>query len=97
MWCGRRRVKLYSSCTCMQVGWAWARQVSMARLCKIRSFGNRFQCSLLATGYLSSPAGAGNCCDDAEWLIDNDGGRFGATLGFVGSESAGAHLTLLTA
>lgn len=44
-----------------------------------------------------SPARPEDCCDDAEWLIDNAGGRFGATLGLVGSESAGAHLALFDA
>ncbi|KAH7368587.1 esterase/lipase/thioesterase [Plectosphaerella cucumerina] len=44
-----------------------------------------------------SPAGGEDCFDAAEWLILNARQRFGAELTFIGGESAGGHLTLLTA
>lgn len=43
------------------------------------------------------PAGPEDCYDAAEWLVDNAESQFGAPLSFVGGESAGGHLTMLTA
>ncbi|KAL8923098.1 MAG: hypothetical protein Q9208_004782 [Pyrenodesmia sp. 3 TL-2023] len=42
------------------------------------------------------PRGPEDCYDAAEWLIGNATDRFGVELQFIGGESAGAHLTMLT-
>jgi acetyl esterase/lipase len=41
------------------------------------------------------PAATEDCYDAAEWLVDNAQAQFGAPLGFVGGESAGANLAVL--
>ena len=41
------------------------------------------------------PTGPEDCYDAAEWLVDNAEKELGAPLGFVGGESAGAHLSML--
>lgn len=43
------------------------------------------------------PAGPEECYDAAEWLVDNAGKQFAAPLSFLGGESAGSHLSALTA
>jgi acetyl esterase/lipase len=43
------------------------------------------------------PAGPEDCQDAAEWLVDNAEKQFGAPLLFLGGESAGGHLSVLTA
>ncbi|KAK2742317.1 hypothetical protein FQN57_005405 [Myotisia sp. PD_48] len=43
------------------------------------------------------PAPTDDCYDVAEWLVDNAEKEFGAPLKFIGGESAGGHLTALTA
>jgi acetyl esterase/lipase len=43
------------------------------------------------------PAGPNDCYDAAEYLVENAEKEFGATLDFVGGESAGAHLSVLVA
>lgn len=43
------------------------------------------------------PAGNEDCVDAAEWLVDNAEGEFGAKLFFMGGDSAGAHLSVVTA
>lgn len=42
------------------------------------------------------PAGLEDCFDVAEWLIEKSQATFGAELSFIGGESAGAHLSILT-
>ncbi|EEU33700.1 uncharacterized protein NECHADRAFT_56228 [Fusarium vanettenii 77-13-4] len=42
------------------------------------------------------PAGPEDCYDAAEWLVANAEEILGAPLGFIGGESAGAHLSMLT-
>jgi acetyl esterase/lipase len=42
------------------------------------------------------PAGPRDCFDAAEWLAENAKSTFGAELAFIGGESAGAHLSILT-
>ncbi|KAL1304441.1 hypothetical protein AAFC00_003438 [Neodothiora populina] len=43
------------------------------------------------------PAGNEDCFDAAEYLVDSGEERFGARLMFMGGDSAGAHLSALTA
>nr|KMM67005.1 hypothetical protein CPAG_03341 [Coccidioides posadasii RMSCC 3488] len=43
------------------------------------------------------PAGPEDCYDVAEWLVENAEKEFGAPLKFMGGESAGGHLSALTA
>ena len=43
------------------------------------------------------PAGPQDCYDAAKFLVDNSEKEFGVTLGFVGGESAGGHLSVLVA
>ena len=42
------------------------------------------------------PAAVDDCYRAAEWLVDNAQAEFGAPLAFIGGESAGANLTILT-
>jgi acetyl esterase/lipase len=42
------------------------------------------------------PAGPEDCYDAAEWLVDNASSALGAPLCFIGGESAGGHLSMLT-
>lgn len=42
------------------------------------------------------PAAPNDCVDAAHWLIDNGKARFGVELAFIGGESAGANLAMLT-
>jgi acetyl esterase/lipase len=60
-------------------------------------------CSLLciSIGYRLAPefpfpAGAHDCYDVAEWLLDNGVAEYGAPLSFIGGESAGANLAIVT-
>jgi acetyl esterase/lipase len=43
------------------------------------------------------PAGPNDCFDAAEWLVENAKSTFGAEFTLMGGESAGAHLSILTA
>ncbi|KIV91419.1 hypothetical protein PV10_05961 [Exophiala mesophila] len=43
------------------------------------------------------PAGPNDCYDAVEWLVDNAEREYGQPLGFIGGESAGAHLSMLVA
>jgi acetyl esterase/lipase len=43
------------------------------------------------------PAGPNDCFDAAEWLVENAKSTFGAEFAFMGGESAGGHLSVLTA
>lgn len=43
------------------------------------------------------PAGPDDCLDVAQWLVDNGLHEFGQELSYIGGESAGANLALLTA
>lgn len=42
------------------------------------------------------PAGNEDCFDAAEYLVDNAEKEYGLTLMFMGGDSAGAHLSVLT-
>jgi len=42
------------------------------------------------------PAGPDDCYDAAEWLVDNSVSAYGVPFTLLGSESAGAHLSMLT-
>ncbi|KAL8796527.1 MAG: hypothetical protein Q9195_001201 [Heterodermia aff. obscurata] len=42
------------------------------------------------------PKGPEDCFDAAEWLVDNARSKFSSELQFLGGESAGGHLSLLT-
>lgn len=42
------------------------------------------------------PAGNDDCQDAAEWLVEHAEETYGAKLGFMGGDSAGAHLSVVT-
>lgn len=42
------------------------------------------------------PAGPEDCYDAAEWLVNNSESAYGVPLSFIGGESAGGHLSMLT-
>ncbi|KAF2417239.1 alpha/beta-hydrolase [Tothia fuscella] len=57
--------------------------------------------SVVSVGYRLAPedpfpAGVQDCQDAADYLVKNAEKEFGAPLSFMGGESAGAHLTVLT-
>jgi len=43
------------------------------------------------------PAAPNDCFDAAEWLVENAKTKLGVEFAFIGGESAGAHLSVLTA
>ncbi|KAI9844357.1 MAG: hypothetical protein M1837_005661 [Sclerophora amabilis] len=62
---------------------------------------NAANLAVLSIGYRLAPedpfpAGPEDCYDSAEWLAENAKARFGAELKFMGGESAGGHLAVLT-
>ncbi|WYZ45908.1 hypothetical protein EsH8_IX_000133 [Colletotrichum jinshuiense] len=57
---------------------------------------------IVSVGYRLAPEHPGpaadeDCFDAAEWLILNAGNEFGTDLAFIGGESAGGHLSVVTA
>ncbi|KAI9762617.1 MAG: hypothetical protein M4579_000235 [Chaenotheca gracillima] len=62
---------------------------------------NAANLAVISVGYRLAPedpfpAGPEDCYDTAEWLVDNAESHFGAPFKFMGGESAGGHLSVLT-
>ena len=63
---------------------------------------NECQLTVVSVGYRLAPedpfpAGNEDCFDAAEYLVDHAEKEHGARLSFMGGDSAGAHLSVLTA
>ena len=83
-------------------GGGWVLQDEKSQDPALQDIANGTGVLCLSVGYRLAPedpfpAGPEDCYDAAEWLIDNAESNFGATLGFVGGESAGGHLSMLVA
>ncbi|PGH01215.1 hypothetical protein AJ79_07986 [Helicocarpus griseus UAMH5409] len=68
----------------------------------LKSYADATNVVAISIGYRLAPehpfpAAPHDCYDAAEWLIQNGVKEFGAPLKFVGGESAGGHLSMLTA
>jgi acetyl esterase/lipase len=81
-------------------GGGWVLQDEKSQDLYLQSIANATGLFCFSVGYRLAPehpfpAGPEDCYDAAEWLVDNAEKKFGATLGFVGGESAGGHLSVL--
>ncbi|TPX11538.1 uncharacterized protein E0L32_007749 [Thyridium curvatum] len=68
----------------------------------LETIANTCQLICCSVGYRLAPehpypAGPDDCLDVAQWLINHGPERYGTELAFVGGESAGANLAMLTA
>jgi len=68
----------------------------------LQQYADLSGCVSISVGYRLAPedpfpAGPEDCYDVADWLIENGEKKFGAKLRFIGGESAGGHLSVLTA
>jgi len=64
-------------------------------------FTEQFEVVTVSIGYRRAPedpfpAGPNDCYDAVEWLVANSVAKFGAEVKFIGGESAGAHLSVLS-
>ena len=83
-------------------GGGWVLQDEKSQDPMLQSIANSTGLVCFSVGYRLAPehpfpAGPEDCYDVAEWLVDNAAGQFGAPLSFIGGESAGGHLSALTA
>ena len=81
-------------------GWVLQDQKSQDPALQLIANENHMLC--ISIGYRLAPedpfpAGAHDCYDAAEWLIEHAQSKFGAPLAFVGGESAGGNLSALVA
>ncbi|KAF4302951.1 putative alpha beta hydrolase fold-3 domain-containing protein [Botryosphaeria dothidea] len=68
----------------------------------LKWFADNCQLAVVSVGYRLAPehtypAGPHDCFDAAEWLVKKSKFNYGADLMFIGGESAGAYLSLVTA
>ncbi|MCJ1228489.1 hypothetical protein MMC12_005150 [Toensbergia leucococca] len=82
-------------------GGGWVVQSEADQDPLLKSIANDSNVSVISIGYRLAPEnpfpkGPEDCFDAAEWLVDNAKSEFGADLKFMGGESAGGHLSLLT-
>ena len=83
-------------------GGGWVLQDEKSQDPFLQWMADQTGCLCISVGYRLAPehpfpAGPEDCFDAAEWLIDNAVKEFGAPLAFLGGESAGGHLSALTA
>ena len=81
-------------------GWVLADEKSQDQ--RLQDFADAHGLVCVSVGYRLAPehpfpAGPEDCFDAAQWLVANAESAYGAPLAFVGGESAGAHLSMLTA
>ncbi|KAI1990706.1 hypothetical protein LOZ54_002396 [Ophidiomyces ophidiicola] len=80
-------------------GWVLSDEIQDSML---KSYADTANVVAVSVGYRLAPefpfpSGPEDCYDAAEWLVDNAEKKFGAPFKFMGGESAGAHLSTLTA
>ncbi|KAJ9650992.1 hypothetical protein H2198_009707 [Neophaeococcomyces mojaviensis] len=81
-------------------GGGWVLQTEASQDIVLQDIANTNGVLMFSVGYRLAPehpfpAGPNDCYDAAEWLIDNAESKLGATLKYVGGESAGGHLSML--
>lgn len=82
-------------------GGGWVFGDEMGQDTMLQGMADKHGIICLSVGYRLAPehpfpAGPQDCFDVAEWLVDNAEAQFGAPFSFIGGESAGAHLSVLT-
>ena len=80
-------------------GWTLSDEISQDPYLQALADDHNITC--VSVGYRLAPenpfpAGPHDCFDVAEWLVGQGEAELGAPLGFIGGESAGAHLSALT-
>ena len=83
-------------------GGGWVLGSETGQDTRMQRMANDYSVICITVGYRLAPehpfpAGPEDCFDVAEWLIEHSQHQFGASLGFIGGESAGGHLSALTA
>ena len=81
-------------------GWAMGSHEDFDLL--LKTMANGADLAVISVGYRLAPedpfpAGPHDCYDAAEWLVDNAESEFSAPLRFISGESAGGHLSVLSA
>ncbi|MCJ1478692.1 hypothetical protein MMC13_007373 [Lambiella insularis] len=82
-------------------GGGWVLQSEAEQDPLLKSFADGANVAVVSIGYRLAPEhpfpkGPEDCFDAAEWLVDNSKSHFGVALKFIGGESAGGHLTILS-
>lgn len=83
-------------------GGGWVLMSEATQDLQLKRYADEGNLLCISVGYRLAPehpfpAGANDCDDVAEWLIDHSHKTFGAELGFISGESAGGNLSALTA
>lgn len=83
-------------------GGGWVLQSEEYQDPLLKVFANSGDLLVISIGYRLAPedpfpAGPNDCYDAAEWLVSHSQSKFHAPLLFMGGESAGGHLAVLTA
>nr|POE56547.1 esterase [Quercus suber] len=83
-------------------GGGWVLQSEAYQDTTLQYFADHMSLTIVSGGYRLAPehpypAGNEDCFDIGEWLVDNSQQSFGIPLAFMGGDSAGAHLSVLTA
>ncbi len=83
-------------------GGGWVLQDQKSQDPALQSIADNTGLLCISVGYRLAPenpfpAGPDDCYDAAEYLVQHSSTKFGAPLSFVGGESAGGHLGVLTA
>jgi len=82
-------------------GGGWVLQSEADQDPLLKAVADGANVAVMSVGYRLAPEnpfpkGPEDCFDAAEWLVDHGQAHFGVPLTFMGGESAGGHLTLLT-
>jgi len=82
-------------------GGGWVMNTEKTTDSLLKRYADETGCTAISVGYRLAPEhpfprGPEDCFDVGEWLVDNGEEEFGGPLRFIGGESAGAHLSMLT-
>ncbi|KAL2350329.1 Alpha/Beta hydrolase protein [Cryomyces antarcticus] len=83
-------------------GGGWVLQSEHYQDTMLKFMADKADLTVISVGYRLAPedpypAGNEDCFDVAEYLVDNASSEFGGNLSFMGGDSAGGHLSVLTA
>lgn len=82
-------------------GGGWVLQSEAYQDTMLQYLADHTALTVVSVGYRLAPedpypAGNEDCFDVGEWLVDHAHAKFGAPLAFMGGESAGGHLSVVT-
>ncbi|KXT02255.1 hypothetical protein AC578_5059 [Pseudocercospora eumusae] len=82
-------------------GGGWVLQSEHYQDAMLKRYSEEANLTIVSVGYRLAPEnpypqGNEDCVDVAEWLVDEGTKEFGANLKFMGGDSAGAHLSVVT-